>query len=119
MNHKYIFKVKEIDIQHGIINYLQALENRGDLYFFRSGSGAVPTARGSFFKTGKPGCPDISIVTNTGQYIGVEVKTPIGRMSPDQKITQNKLSRLGATYIIARSVTELENDLKSLGVIPD
>ena len=110
--------MKESDIQRSIIGYLQILENKGILYFFRSGSGSIRTEKGGFFKTGKSGCPDISVVIKGGQYVGIEVKTAKGKMSPAQKQTQAQITNLGGVYILVRSLEELQADFRGLGIQP-
>jgi hypothetical protein len=109
--------MSENQIQKQIIDYLTVLENQGKIYFFRSGSGAIKTERGGFFKTGKTGCPDISLITKDGQYVGIEVKSAKGKLSEAQMQTANRLSLLGAKYIVVRSVTDLISDLKILEII--
>jgi hypothetical protein len=110
--------MSEKEIQKQIIDYLQILEDRGELYFIRSNSGAVKTQRknGSFgfMKTGKAGCPDIIICNNFGKFIGVEVKTRIGKMSAIQADTAINIEKLGGTYILVRSLAELIEDLEFL-----
>ena len=112
---------KESQIQRSIMDYLELLEAQGKLWFVRANSGAFKTLRkdGSqgFVKTGKAGCPDIVICANRGQFVGVEVKTPEGRLSPAQELTSRLIDELGAIYIVARSVEELKNDFKTLNLI--
>ena len=100
--------MNETAIQRAIITLLQYLENQGKLYFFRSGAGAMKTANGSYFKTGKPGCPDISMCM-CGRYIGLEVKTKKGRQTASQKEAQQRIEKAGGEYHIVRSVREVEN----------
>jgi hypothetical protein len=106
----------EKEIQRQIIDYLDIQENLGKLYYFRSGSGAVSTIRqnGSkgFFKTGKAGCPDITICLPNSIFVGVEVKTKVGKLSPVQIQTKDKLIRLNAYYLLVRSVKELIQDIQ-------
>lgn len=97
----------ETQIQNAICQFLQYLENQGKLYFFRSGSGALKTEAGNYFKTGKAGCPDISLIIN-GRYIGLEVKTKKGRQTPNQKEAQMRIEKAGGEYYIVRSVREVK-----------
>ncbi|PZM81953.1 VRR-NUC domain-containing protein [Candidatus Gracilibacteria bacterium] len=106
--------MKENIIQKSIINYLQLKENLGELYFFRSGAGAVRVTgqnRDRFFKTGKAGCPDITVVKD-GRFIGLEVKTEKGKQSEAQKLAEEKILKAGGEYYIVRSV----EDVISLGI---
>jgi len=100
----------EKEIQKAIIEYLQIYENLGKLYFFRSGSGAIPTKQGGYFKTGKVGCPDISCL-HKGKYYGFEVKNEKGIQSENQKIAEKNIVRAGGVYEIVRSVGDVERVL--------
>lgn len=102
-------KVSEKEIQSAIIHYLSLLEDQGRLFFFRSGSGAMPLANGRFFKTGKAGTQDITVCLPNGRYLAIEVKTPNGRQSELQKEVQSRIQKLGGYYIIATSVDEVSD----------
>lgn len=103
--------MRETNIQKAIIDYLQILENQGKLCFFRSGSGAIRTEKGGYFKTGKAGCPDISVIMPCG-YIGFEVKTPNGKQTPAQEAMQNMIHCQKQQYYIVRSVDDVIKVLK-------
>lgn len=64
---------KETHIQSDILRYVQILENQWYAYVIRTSSGAVPLANGNFFKSGKKGCPDVTMCF-LWKYIGVEIK---------------------------------------------
>lgn len=98
----------ETQIQRAICELLQYLENQGKLYFFRSGSGAIKTESGNYFKTGKVGCPDITLCM-AGRFIGLEVKTEKGRQTDSQKDAQKRIEKAGGIYYIVRSVRDVEN----------
>jgi len=98
----------EKEIQKVIIEYLQYLENRSLLYFFRSGAGAVRLDSGRYFKTGKSGCPDITICVK-GKFIGLEVKTDKGVQSVSQLKAQRQIERVGGFYYIVRSVDDVQS----------
>jgi len=94
-------------IQRGIMDWLEILKNQGQLYFFRAGSGAVKTEQGRFFKTGRPGCPDIvACVAPSGRFVGLEVKTKTGRQSPAQKTAEAEIVEVGGVYAVVRSIGE-------------
>ena len=105
--------MKESVIQKAIMQYLQILENQGKLYFFRAGSGAIPTGNGGYFKTGKVGCPDI-VVCLRGLFVGLEIKNEKGRQSPSQKIAQEAIETAGGRYYIVRSVDDVERILEEI-----
>ena len=99
----------EKHIQKSIIDYLSY---RKDLYFIRSGSGLIKTEKGKYFKSGKPGCPDV-IVCYKGRFIGLEIKTSKGKQSQIQKITESLIKECGGEYYIVKS---LDDVLKILNI---
>lgn len=59
------------------------------------------------------GFPDLSGITSTGRFIGLEVKTPTGRVSQEQAAFGAMLVKWGACYGVVRSV---EDALRLLGM---
>ena len=104
-------------IQKSILDYLRT---RSDIYFFRAGAGAVKTSTGRFFKSGKPGVPDIVCcvkkTTDNGRvvgiFLGLEVKTEKGRQSVVQKKAEQEIKNAGGQYHIVRSVADVKEILK-------
>lgn len=97
----------EQTLQRAIMDYLTMIEARHKIYWFRSASGAVKTASGRFFKTGKPGTPDLTVCCK-GQFIGLEVKTDTGRQSASQKKAQAEIESSGGKYYIVRSLRDVK-----------
>jgi len=52
------------------------------------------------------GLPDVNVIAG-GIYFGLEVKSAIGRQSPDQKKMQELIEKHGGKYAIVRSVEEV------------
>lgn len=98
--------MSETEIVKSITDFLSLLENQGKLYFSRVGSGAIKTDTGRYFKSGKPGCPDI-VACIAGQYVGLEVKTDKGRQSDKQKEAQAKIEKVKGHYYIVRSIKDV------------
>ena len=92
-------------ILRGIMDYLNT---RSDLYWFRAGSGAMKTESGRYFKTGRPGCPDI-IVFFRGQGWGIECKTLTGKQSLVQKNAEMAIRATGNHYYIVRSIADVKS----------
>lgn len=96
-------KILEKDIQKAILDYLGYQK---DIYFFRAGAGAIQTLKGGYFKTGKAGLPDI-IVLKDGRFIGLEVKTPSGRVSEAQEQAKQDIVACKGEYHIVTSIDEV------------
>lgn len=56
------------------------------------------------FGLGK-GTPDLIVIV-CGALLGLELKTPVGRQSEDQKRVERAWAEAGARYAIVRSVTD-------------
>ena len=100
-------KITEAMIQRGVLDYLIWFSKSHPVYFFRSGSGQVKTEQGNFFKTGSPGCPDISCVYQ-GQYWGLEIKNKTGRQSSLQKQAEAEIVAASGKYFIVRSLEDIK-----------
>lgn len=76
------------------------------LVLFRNNVG-VAEMRGHTvrFGVGGPGGADLIGIFN-GRFVAVEIKTPTGRQSPDQKRFQSLVESKGGEYVILRSVAE-------------
>jgi hypothetical protein len=58
------------------------------------------------------GVPDIILIKEGGQFVGLEVKRPGGAASPEQLDFQRHAKERGAAYHIVRSI----DDVQSLGL---
>jgi len=103
--------MRESVLQKGIMEYLGWREDALRLYWFRAGSGAMKLESGRYFKTGRPGVPDIVVIMK-GRFIGLEVKTPKGRQSEAQEKAQNQIQRAGGEYYIVRSISDVKEILE-------
>ena len=87
------------------------LSYKPEVYWIRNNSGAAQTIRhgrpGGYIQFGKKGSPDI-VICHNGQYIGLEVKSPTGHQSGDQKQAEADIRKAGGLYYIIRSVDELQ-----------
>ena len=100
-------KRTEAMIQKAILDYLTVVSKQVPLYFFRAGSGAVKTQQGRYFKTGKPGVPDVVVCLKDGRFVGFEVKTETGRQSQAQKRAEQDIQWAGGEYYVVRSVDDV------------
>ena len=60
----------------------------------------------------RPGVADLVLLLPNGRSIYVEVKSGKGRQSDNQKEFQNKIESLGFTYLLWRSLDDVEEFLK-------
>ena len=57
-------------------------------------------------RQGQAGAPDIVLCQN-GRFVGLEVKSDKGRLSPSQAEWQSRVERAGGTYHVIRSVDQV------------
>ena len=94
--------VKEILIEFGSKPYVRLWANN---------TGAVAT-KNRYVKFGLKGSSDIIGILNTGQFIGIEVKTGKSKQSPGQIAFQNMLEKFGGVYILARSTKDVQVSIR-------
>lgn len=76
------------------------------------GPGDVVIRRAHPIRFGTPGSADLTgILSITGQRLEVEVKTPTGRQSTEQKNYQKMIETLGGVYVLARSEGEIVDQI--------
>ena len=51
-------------------------------------------------------------------YLAIEVKSATGRLSDHQKVFLEKVNSLGGVGIVARSIGDVERELRSRGLYP-
>ncbi len=74
--------------------------------FFRNNCGVAQRNGHTIrFGVGSPGGADLIGLFN-GRFIAIEVKTPIGRQTPEQKLFQQLIESKGGVYVILRSADE-------------
>lgn len=98
--------MKEGPIKKDIMDHLTLLEKQNKLVFCRTGCGSI-AIHGRYFKTGKAGWPDITVLHN-GLFIGIEVKKPDGEQSEAQKQMQTKIENCGGKYVLADSIEDVQ-----------
>jgi len=63
----------------------------------------------------KVGAPDLFVLF-MGQFLALEVKSPKGVVSDNQKITATDIRLAGGAYTIVRSVDDVEDELLAFGI---
>ena len=105
--------VTEVQLQDAI---RIELGRRPDLVVTWRNNIGVASMRGSTvrFGVGGPGGADLLGLDHRGRFIAIEVKTPTGRQSPEQRCFEQLVQRLGGVYLIMRSVEDARSFLLSL-----
>jgi hypothetical protein len=63
-----------------------------------------------------PGVPDLILLLRKGRCAFWEVKTPKGALSPEQKAFIARLTELGHSWGIVRSIDDARRELAALGI---
>lgn len=92
-------------IQEAIMEYLTA---KRIFHFKVNTTGIYKKSTGSYIPSGSVGCPDIIAIVG-GQFIGIEVKSQVGKVSPAQVKFGGNIEASGGRYIIARSIDDVIN----------
>lgn len=89
--------MNEAQIQSKIIKYLNGI-----------GAYSVKTVA-----TNRKGCPDVLVCLN-GKFVGLEIKTDKGIISPLQKHNLELIEKSGGTGAVIRSVEDVKKILKEM-----
>ena len=80
----------------------------------RNNVGVYVTAYGSPIRIGIPGEPDLTLFTKTGQTIFIEITTPTGRQSAEQRHFQKVVESYGFRYLIMRSMEDAQKLIREV-----
>ena len=103
--------MKEAQIQKSICDYLTLQEKLGRLIFCKTSVGSLKLATGRYFKTGKVGWPDITVLKG-GKFYGLEVKTAKGIQSDAQKAMSFLIERQYGVYAVVRNLDDVMRVLR-------
>ena len=96
-------QVKEKEIQKQILDWLRLTKR----FCWKNNTvGIYIQKTGHYIPNQSAGAPDIFVVI-CGQLIGIEVKSAIGKQSPDQVRWQGNLEAAGGIYVLARSLDDV------------
>jgi hypothetical protein len=113
---------QELVIHVGLVEHLRRFRHDG-VVFFHPSSGEERTKR--FIRPGgtrlqrmgmRKGVTDL-VILHSGRILGVEVKSPGGTVSREQKEFRVEWERAGGIYVVVRSVEEGGALLEEWGVV--
>jgi penicillin-binding protein-related factor A (putative recombinase) len=104
----------EKEIQRDILRYLAL---RGLFHYKNNTVGIFKQATGTYIPSPSKGAPDIVCILK-GRFIGLEVKTPKGKLSDDQGEFHRQILKAGGIVFTVRSLDEaieaVEDTMKRL-----
>jgi hypothetical protein len=99
--------MKETDVQAAICDYLVL---KGYLFSRTNNAPIYDKTRGAFRalpKYTRKGWPDICLI-KSGKFYGIEVKSEVGRLSPEQEELGRDIILNGGMYVVARSIDDVQ-----------
>ena len=99
----------EAEIQAAILEYLAAMKIPHTI----TNAALSYNGRGQIVRRITPGWPDITAVAPGGAALMIEVKSAIGKLRPEQARTLHALYRAGALIVIARSIDDVAEALRT------
>ena len=78
----------------------------------RMNSGAARVGN-RFIRFGWPGCPDVLGQLRDGRLLGVEVKSPTGKLRPEQAVFLERVRGAGGAAFMARDLRDVLRELEN------
>ena len=99
----------EAQIQDAIRKELGDVSRYPELVLWRNNVGQMidKDGRRVVFGVGGQGAADLLGMWQ-GRFVALEIKTPIGRLSPEQKLYRDLIEHKGGTYVVLRSVDDAQ-----------
>jgi hypothetical protein len=93
-----------------------ALLATGKILLWRHNTGKLADRGGRWvqFGLGVGGADLVGILRGSGRFVAWEIKTPTGKLGPEQKAWHNAVTQAGGAVFVARSVDEARAQLESL-----
>src|ERR1035441_8428025 len=99
----------EQSIQRALLEYL----NWKYIFCWKvTTTGSFVQSRNTWIPSQAPGVSDILGVLKGGRILAIEVKSPKGRVSPQQDRFIDNINENGGLAFVARSIEEVESKLK-------
>lgn len=107
--------MRESAIQDAIRLELGDVRRYPELWLARNNVGQMidKDGRRVVFGVGGKGASDLIGIWN-GRFVALEIKTPIGRQSPEQKLFQQLVEKKGGVYALLRSVEDAREWAQSM-----
>lgn len=101
-------KLSETQIQKAILTYLTY---HPEVKAWRVNTGKVKIDNERYVQFGFPGMADILGIRKGGQFLAIEVKSAKGKQTEDQAAFAHMVEKMGGTYILARSLEDVQDVL--------
>lgn len=96
-------KAREREIQRAILDYLKLRR----IFCWKQNTVGIQKADGTYIPAGLRGVADILGVLPDGRFLAIEVKSPGGRVSVDQRLFLNNVEINKGFQLVAYSVEDV------------
>lgn len=100
--------MRESEIQYLILSYLRD----NNIFVWRNYVGSIRIGNGRNIPNPSAGAPDLIGVLPDGRFLGIEVKTPAGKLSPKQAAFLGAIKKAGGVAFVATSIGDIDRFLK-------
>jgi hypothetical protein len=108
-------------LQAAIVQHLNLLAPDNVIWFHPANGGMRSKRTAARMKAlgVVPGVPDLAFVLADGRSAFLELKSPVGRLSPAQKAFGEKCARMEVEYAVSSDLDQCLSILKAWGVLPN
>lgn len=110
---KKVKPVSEAAFKKAVCDYLAVLESQGRLFYWRQQSGGIKVGA-RWISMGRKGLPDLVVLLECGEMIGVELKKVGGKPEASQLEVQEMWRKLGHKYFILTHSIDWKMDLECM-----
>jgi hypothetical protein len=108
----------EYDLQCAVVAYVNRVWPENMMYHPANGEHRNKATAARLKRSGvRRGVPDLCVPYGGGRHFYMELKSPKGRVSKAQHAYIEQLRRWGHTVAIIRSIDDVRNSFRALGII--
>jgi hypothetical protein len=97
-----------------LVEVLQALRTHPAVAWCERMNSGAARMGARFVRFGWPGCPDLLGQLKDGRLLGVEVKSPAGKLRPAQVVFLERIRAAGGVAFLARDCRDVRRELQAL-----
>ena len=94
-----------------LVEVLKALNTHAAVAWCERMNSGAARMGGRFVRFGFKGCPDVLGQLKDGRLMGVEVKSPTGKLRPEQSVFLERIRGAGGVAFVARDLRDVLREL--------
>ena len=96
-----------------LVEVLKALNNHPAVAWCERMNSGAASMGARFVRFGFKGCPDVLGQLRDGRLLGVEVKSPTGKLRPEQSVFLERIRGAGGVAFMARDCRDVLRELEN------